>query len=264
MVEIHALHRAVPLLQNELGNDWPVKAVLTGGQPISKMFGSCIGKVCNTFINAYGSTEYFLGIIHAVQSTEQFHDYSIGRPLQGVEVKIVNENEEIVSIGERGEIFIKTDSLFKGYYNDPEKTKAVMTEDGWYRTDDIGVMNEDGIIYCFGRKSEMIISGGMNVDPSILEAVLQNCPGVTRAVCVPVPHKVIYQVVCACVILEAGSDLKETGIRSYCKQIHNDKPGLFTVLPTYYMFLEEFPQTYTGKVSRKELTKLAKGLFLNS
>ena len=103
----------------------------------------------------------------------------------------------------RGEIYIKADSLFKGYYNDPEKTKAVMTEDGWYRTDYICVTNEDGMIYCFGRKSEMIISVGMNVDSSILEAILQNCSGVARAICVPVPHKVMYQVICLRIILKA-------------------------------------------------------------
>ena len=77
-----------------------------------------------------------------------------------------------------------------------QKRQKLLTEDGWYRTDDIGVTNEDGMIYCFGRKSEMIISVGMNVDSSILEAILQNCPGVARAICVPVPHKVLYQVIC--------------------------------------------------------------------
>ena len=250
-------------LQDELGNDWPLKVVLTGGQPISQTFLSCIGKVCKTFICVYGSIEYLFGTTLAVQAAENFRDYSAGYPLEGTEIKIVNENEEIVPIGKHGEIYVKTDRLFKEYYNDPEKTKAVKTGDGWYRTDDIGAMNEDGMLYCFGRKSDMIISGAMNVEPSILEAVIQNCPGVARAVCVPVPDKVMYQVVCACVILEAGSDIKEDDIRTYCKEIHNDKPGLFTVLPTYYMILEEYPLTYTGKTSRKALTKLASEKFKN-
>lgn len=172
-------------------------------------------------------------------------------------MKIVDEKEEIVCVREKGEIYVKIDCLFKSYYNDPEKTRACFTDDGWYRTDDAGFMTEDGLFFCIGRKSEMILSGGFNVAPAILEHVLESCDGVARAVCVPVSHEVLYQVICACVILENGSDLTEEKLRAYCDEIHNDTPRMFTVLPTFYLFMNDFPQTHTGKTSRKELSRIA-------
>lgn len=170
---------------------------------------------------------------------------------------IADGNEKPVEANQRGEIYVKSSTMFKGYCNDPEKTKASFTEDGWFRTDDIGFVSESGLFFCEGRKSEMIISGGMNVAPTLLETVLRNCPGVSRVACVPVAHDVMYQVICACVILEDGSDVTEEILRNYCEEIHNDKPRLFNVLPTFYLFLDKFPETFMGKVARKELFMIA-------
>ena len=198
-----------------------------------------------------------------VDNPDDFKEYSIGYPYKDVEMRICDDNGETVPANERGEIYVKCDGMFQEYYNDPEKTKAAFTDDGWFKTDDIGFVTEDGLFFCEGRKSEMIISGGMNVAPTILETVLRNCPGVAHVICVPVAHDVMFQVICACVVLEDGSDVKEDQLRQYCEEVHNDKPRLFTVLPTYYMFLKEFPETYTGKISRKELTKMACERFLS-
>ena len=109
----------------------------------------------------------------------------------------------------------------------------------------------------------MILSGGFNVAPVILELTLERCLGVLRAICVPVPNEILYQEVCACIILEDGSALTQEGLRAYCEDIHNDKPGLFTVLPAYYMFMKEFPLTGTGKTSRRQLTKMASEKFVD-
>ena len=240
-----------------------MKTIITGGQPITKMFAECVGKLCKYFRCGYGSSEFILCTQLTVQKAEDYEEYAIGYAYPGVELKIVNEKEETVPVGEKGELYVKIDSLFKGYHNDPEKTEACFSDDGWYRTDDICYMKDDGLFFCVGRKSEMILSGGFNVAPAILELTLERCHGVARAVCVPVPHEILYQVVCACVILEAGSDLMEESLRAYCEDVHNDKPGVFTVLPTYYMFLKDFPQTNTGKTSRRQLTKMATEKFLD-
>ena len=162
----------------------------------------------------------------------------------------------------RGEILVKSKNLFKEYCNDAEKTKAAFTSDGWFKTDDIGFMKENGMLFCVGKKSDMIISGGMNVDPVILEATIEKYPGVARAICVPIPHRILHQVVCACVKLEEGSDVTEEQLRLYCEEIYNDKSRVFTVLPTYYMFKKEFPETYTGKIARRLLKTEATKLFL--
>ena len=248
-------------VQSDVPSDWPLENIVTGGQPITKTFAQCIGKLCKTFSVIYGSSEFLIATQVRIDRAEDYQEYSMGYALPGVDLKIVGENGEPVPAGEKGELYVKINSLFKCYYNDPVKSKACVTDDGWYRTDDICFVKDDGLYFCVGRKSEMILSGGFNVAPAILELTLQRCHGVARAICVPVPHEVLYQVVCACVILEDGSDVTEKSLRAFCDDVHNDKPGLFTVLPKYYMFMEDFPVTSTGKTSRRELTKIAMEKF---
>ena len=247
--------------QEEIDDEWLVKIIGSGGQPVPKRFAQCIGRLGQRFICVYAATEFLFGSSITVDDPDNFQEHSIGYPNKGVQMKIVDDNGETTPANIRGEIYIKSPCMFKGYYNDPEKTRACFTNDGWFKTDDIGFVTEDGQFFCEGRKSEMIISGGMNVAPSILETALCKCPGVARVVCVPVPDDVMYQVICACVVLEDGSDVTEKVLRDYCDDIHNDKPGLFTVLPTYYLFLKEFPETYSGKTGRKYLIKLAAEKF---
>ena len=230
---------------------------MTGGQPITKAFAQCIGKLCRKFRCGYGSSEFLACTLLTIQRADEYQEHAIGYVIPSVELKIVDDSGEAVPTGEIGELYVKNDAMFKCYYNDPEKTKACFTNDGWYRTDDMCFVKDDGLFFCVGRKSEMILSGGFNVAPAILELTLERCHGVACAVCVPVPHEILYQVVCACVILDDGSNLMEESLRAYCEDVHNDKTGLFTVLPTYYMFMKEFPQTSTGKTSRRQLTRMA-------
>ena len=252
------------VLQDELGDDWPVDSIGTGGQPMSKQFALCVGKLCKRAVISYGSTEFIISSICLVDDPDVYLEHSVGKPLPGFEMKIVDENEEIVPVNTTGEIYVKSKFLFKEYFNDPDATKACFTEDGWFRTDDIGFMDEYGTFFCEARKSEMILCGGMNVTPSILENTIEKCPGVAHAICVPVPHDTLFQVVCACIILENGSVVTEDYIRTYCEEVHNDRPRMFTVLPSYYMFMAEFPKTYTGKISRKELAKYARERFFKN
>ena len=122
----------------------------------------------------------------------------------------------------------------------------------------MGWMTENGDIHVEGRRSNMILSGGMNVAPEILETVLNTCTGVANAIIVPVSDPVYYQVMCACIRRGRDSSVTEETLTEFCKTVHNDKPSLFTVLPKFYMFLESFPETSTGKTSRKELRAYCK------
>ena len=248
-------------LQDSLGGDWPVQTVITGGQPMSKHFASGIGKLFKQILPIYGSGELLLCIHKSFSHQDDFEDFCCGTVSPGIEVKIVDKHEETVPINTHGELYVKSVFAFKEYYNDPEKTIGSFTSDGWFKTDDIGFMDEDGIIFCIGRKSQTIISGGMNVAPSILEATLERYPGVAQAICVPVPHDILYQVVCACILLEEGSDVTEDQLRMYCEDTHNDRSRMFTVLPTFYLFMPEFPETLTGKTARAILTTQATKLF---
>ncbi|XP_045163438.2 putative acyl-CoA synthetase YngI [Mercenaria mercenaria] len=243
--------------------DWPVKVVLTGGQPLTKGVARAIGKVAPSISPAYGGTEFLIASSAEINDQSAFQEFFSGKiaKIAGLEVKIVDENGDTVPVNTRGEVYIRSPGMFKEYYNDPDKTAAVLTDDGWYITDDIGMMTSDADLFVYGRKSNMIISGGMNVTPEILEHAIKTCPGVATVVVVPVPDEVYYQVLCACVIRRNGSNVTEEQLRRYCDEIHNDSPGMFTVLPKYYMFFEAFPETITGKTNRVELIKMATEAF---
>ena len=198
-----------------------------------------------------------------VDNPSDYKEYSIGYPLKGSEMKVVDEAGQVVPVNTRGEIYVRINSCFKEYCNDPDKTSASLPGEGWFRTGDVGFMSENGVFFCEGKMSDIIISGGLKVAPGILEAVLRSCPGVSNVVCVPVPHAVtcMFQVICACVLLEEGSDVTEDTLRSYCEVVHNDKSRIFSVLPTYYMFVNKFPETDSGKISRRDLSQLAAKMF---
>ena len=142
----------------------------------------------------YGLTECYMCSSIAVTDPGDFKEYSIGYPFKGSEMKIVDETGQIVPVNTRGEIYVKINSCFKEYCNDPEKTKAALPGDGWLRTGDVGFMSENKVFFCEGKMSDIIISGGLNVAPGILEAVLRSCPGVSNVVCVPVHHHTLFQV----------------------------------------------------------------------
>ena len=101
----------------------------------------------------------------------------------------------------------------------------------------------------------------MNISPEILVAIMKTCSGIEDVVAVPV--SVYYQVICACVIIKSESVLTETEIRKFCEPIHNDKLRLFTLLPIFFLLLDQFPETNTGKTSRKELTQIAEKKIAN-
>ena len=249
----------LPFFQEHLPADWPVVGVMSAGQPLTKRLADCIGKACKFLLCMYGCSEIGFATEASITDPNEFVEFGCGKPYNfpELEIKIVDENAEIVRINQRGEILVRSDVMFVGYFNDPEKTKAVLTEDGWYKTDDIGRMTEDGQFFVEGRKSNMIISRGLNVAPEILENIMKTFPGIDSVLIVPIPDDVDYQVLCACIVKKTDSDVTGNGVRKYCEEYHADKPGLFTVLPKYYIFLETFPETRSGKTNRKELEKLA-------
>ncbi|KAK3582825.1 hypothetical protein CHS0354_035773 [Potamilus streckersoni] len=233
--------------------DWPVKTIACSGQPLSSYLASVIGTVSETFLAVYGATESFQCCRKVVSNPNEFKNFNCGKPTNGVEIKIVDDEGNIAPINTRGEIYVRSHHNFKCYVNDPEGTSRVKTESGWYKTDDIGYIDENGEVFAEGRKSDVIISGGTNVIPTILEAVLSSLQGVKDAIVVPIPHPVMYQVICACVIPDPGFELTEEKLRGLCEKKYLDKLRSFTVVPTHYILYEEFPKSRTGKTDRKKL-----------
>ncbi|MGB1250944.1 MAG: long-chain-fatty-acid--CoA ligase [Candidatus Promineifilaceae bacterium] len=172
---------------------------------------------------------------------------SVGIPVWGVQIKLVDENDNDVAQGELGEICIKGHNIMKGYYNRPEATAEVMAG-GWFHSGDIGRIDEDGYIYIMDRVKDMIIRGGFNVYPRELEEVLLTHPAVSLAAVIGIPHESYGEEVKAYLILKEGASATEDEIRAWCKE--NMAAYKY---PRLIEFRTELPMTATGKILKREL-----------
>jgi long-chain acyl-CoA synthetase len=173
---------------------------------------------------------------------------SIGRPIWGVEVKLIDADwKTIEGADEIGEIAIKGHPIMKGYYNRPDATAEVMRH-GWFRTGDLARRDEEGYYYIVDRSKDLIIRGGFNVYPREVEEVLMTHEAVSLAAVVGVPHDSLGEEVKAFVIKQPGSDVTEEGLVGWCKeQMASYK------YPRTVEFREALPMTATGKILKREL-----------
>ncbi|MFP5328339.1 MAG: AMP-binding protein, partial [Acidimicrobiia bacterium] len=134
---------------------------------------------------------------------------SIGVPLPGVEVRLVDAEGEDALLGDEGEIWVRGPNVFKGYLNEPEATARVLTDDGWLRTGDVAVADEDGYLYIVDRQKDLVIVSGFNVYPAEVEEVLQSMPGIDQVAVAGVEHPYTGETVKAWVVTSNGSALDE-------------------------------------------------------
>ena len=172
---------------------------------------------------------------------------SIGTPIEGVEMRLVDEAGDVAPAGEVGEIAIRGHNVMKGYWGQPEATAAVMA-DGWFRTGDLGRRDEDGNYYVVDRKKDLIIRGGFNVYPREVEEVLYEHPAVAAVAVVAIPDDRLGEEVGAAVVRKAGTDVTEDELRAFVKA------GLAAYkYPRHIWFVDALPTTATGKIMRREV-----------
>jgi fatty-acyl-CoA synthase len=175
---------------------------------------------------------------------------TVGRPIPYVEVKIVDQNDRVVPIGEQGEICTRGYSVMRGYWNDEEKTAETII-DGWLHSGDLGTMNEHGYVRITGRIKDMIIRGGENIYPREIEEFLYTHPKVSEVQVFGVEDPRMGEEVCAWVQIRDGESATEDEIRDFCKgQIAHFK------IPRYVRFVSEYPMTVTGKIRKVEMREM--------
>ena len=174
---------------------------------------------------------------------------SIGTPIRGVEMRVVDASGAEVPQGEVGEIAIRGHNIMKGYLNRPEATAEAVSADGWFRTGDIGRVDEDGYYYIVDRKKDLIIRGGYNIYPREIEEVLYEHPEVAEAAVVGIPHPELGEEVGAAVALKPGATVTPDELRSYVKsQVAAYK------YPRRVWIVDALPKGPTGKILKKEIT----------
>jgi malonyl-CoA/methylmalonyl-CoA synthetase len=199
-------------------------------------------------LERYGMTEIGMGISNPYDE-ERKAGY-IGKPLLGVDARLVDENDNLVEIGQPGEIQIKGDNVFLEYWNKPEATKKTFTEDGWFKTGDIAVV-EDGYYRILGRDSiDIIKSGGYKISALEIEEILRTHPTINDCSVIGIPNEEWGELVVAVLIVkDKGLDLKELNT-----WIREKMPAYKT--PRQYKIVEELPRNAMGKVTKNDLKTL--------
>jgi long-chain acyl-CoA synthetase len=172
---------------------------------------------------------------------------SIGQPIWGVEVKLVDNQGQRVPDGETGEIAIRGHNVMTGYLGRPEAT-AEAIKDGWFHTGDLGRQDADGDYFIVGRAKEMIVRGGFNVYPREIEEVMMTHPAVSLVAVIGVPHESHGEEVKAYVIRQPGVELAEAELIAWCKE---NMAGY--KYPRIVVYRDTLPMTATGKVLKREL-----------
>ncbi len=183
---------------------------------------------------------------------------STGLPLEGVEVKIVDDEGRELPRGQRGEICAKGDNISPGYYENPAAT-AETFRDGWLFTGDVGYLDEDGYLFVVERKKDLIIRGGLNIYPKDVEEVIHKHPAVLEAAVVGVPDVRMGEEVCAFLVRRSGAQLTAADLIAHC-QANLAKYKT----PKYVEFVDDLPKTGLGKIQKKEIRKIAAAKFERS
>jgi acyl-CoA synthetase (AMP-forming)/AMP-acid ligase II len=204
------------------------------------------------FLNLYGQTEAIVSGL-----PREMHDVdgaaaadalrSVGFPFPGVRVRIVGDDDRDVPVGEAGEIVVRSDSLFRGYWDDPAATVATL-RDGWCHTGDIGRFDDRGLLYLVDRKKDIIITGGENVYSPEVEEVLGGLGGVAACAVVGAPDDKWGEAVCAVVVPAPGKGLTLEAVQDFVRS----RLARYKV-PRRLELVAELPVLASGKVDKKRL-----------
>jgi long-chain acyl-CoA synthetase len=174
---------------------------------------------------------------------------SVGKPVWGVDVKIVDENDKEVAVGEKGELIYRGHNVMKGYYNKPE-ANATTLKAGWLYSGDVAIKDEDGFYFIVDRTKEMIIRGGLNVYPREVEEVMVQHAAVSMVAVIGVPDEKMGEEIRACVVLNPGQSVSEEDLKAWTKE--NIAAYKY---PRQIRFLDALPMSATGKILKKEISR---------
>ncbi|WP_163337782.1 AMP-binding protein [Desulfopila sp. IMCC35008] len=182
---------------------------------------------------------------------------TVGRALPHVEVKVVDpESGEELPPGNQGEVCCRGYLVMKGYYNNPDATKAAITEDGWLHSGDLGIMDEKGNLSITGRYKDMIIRGGENIYPREIEEFLYRMDEIKDIQVAAVPSKKYGEEVGAFIVLKDNVNIQESDVVDYCR----GKISRFKI-PKYVHFVDGYPMTASGKIQKYKLTEMSEEIW---
>jgi long-chain acyl-CoA synthetase len=247
-------------LQQEDVTNWDLsslRAFLYGSAPLAAEW---VKRTLDTFgdvelVQGYGLTETspLVTIIddrehrEAVASGNLDRLKCAGRPIIGVDMRILDENGQEVPTGQPGEVTVRAPNATKGYLNLPEEN-AKAFKDGWFSTGDVGYFDDEGFMYLVDRKKDMIITGGENVYTLEVEAAIYKHPGVGECAVVGIPDEKYGEALFAAIVPQPGETLTATELVEHCRE----HIGGYKI-PRQFAFLAEMPKSAMGKILKTEI-----------
>ena len=211
----------------------------------------------HTIVERYGMSETVMLTSNPYSPSDgERRGGTVGFPLPGVGLRVSGDGGAACGPGEIGAIEVRGPNVFHGYWRLPEKTKEEFTDDGWFKTGDVGKIDECGYVVIVGRSKDLIISGGYNVYPAEVEACLNELPGVAESAVIGVPHPDFGEGVVAVVVARNGAALDGAALIADLKKgIANFK------VPKHLFVVPELPRNAMGKVQKNVLREQHKALF---
>lgn len=224
-----------------------VRLFISGSAPLlTDTFNEFTRRTGHTILERYGMSETTM-LTSNPYAGERIGG-TVGLPLPGVSVRVINQDGTACAVDEIGDIQVKGPNIFKGYWEMPEKTAEEFTPDGYFKTGDVGKFDGNGYLAIVGRSKDLIISGGYNVYPKEIETVIDEMDGIVESAVVGVPHPDFGEAVVAVVVAEPTAHFSESELISALKaKIANFK------VPKRVFFVEELPRNTMGKVQKNML-----------
>jgi acyl-CoA synthetase (AMP-forming)/AMP-acid ligase II len=198
------------------------------------------------FLTSFGQTECTaLASVNYPDASFETIAKTVGRPLPGVELKIIDPDGQAVVQGESGELLIRGPNVMQGYFEEPEQTAATIDADGWLHSGDVGCIDPDGNLRILDRLKDVVIVGGFNAYPAEIENILRKHPAIADICVIAWPDARMGEVCAACVILNPGASLTLPDLTAWSReQMANYK------VPRHLFLVEDFPRTPLGKIQK--------------
>jgi fatty-acyl-CoA synthase len=230
-----------------------VQRITFSAEPISFDLAQALDERLRCHLeNFYGTTESMLISWTSFDDPWQRAATTVGRPVPGAQVRVVDDERQPLPVGERGEIAVQTSQMMTGYHCDPPLTAQVLDAEGWFSTGDIGYVGEDGYLRLVDRKKDLIIRGGESICPTEIELYLERHPLIRRAAVIGVPSQAGGQSIWAYVERQPAATMTAKEVLGFCRgQIAPFK------IPAEVRFVERLPITATNKVQKFRLREMA-------
>ncbi len=235
-----------------------MRLFISGSAPLLvETFDDWTARTGHTLLERYGMSETVMLTSNPCRATDgPRRRGTVGPALPGVGLRVVGDAGGPCPAGEIGQIQVRGPNVFAGYWRLPEKTLEDFTADGWFKTGDVGRVEPDGYLTLVGRSKDLVISGGYNVYPAEVEAVINELPGVAESAVIGAPHADFGEAVVALVVARPGATLDAAALIAHLKtRIANFK------VPKHLFVVDDLPRNAMGKVQKNLLREQHRGLF---